>query len=241
MVTQQKVSCKLRWMIEEELPKRDSQNRTATVREKAASFARHLYASLAAKFDHLLNHVSGFAAALQRFKPSRWRVLSSVFAIALNVVMIAVVAASLNPPSSHDANELHLVLAPSTRSQATIPTPPDVEMPVLQMPDIVIARDEPDTAPSALAASLVLAPRPDPDHPNPSFIVEQKLPSGSVILKILVSADGNVVDATVQMTSGMPEVDRSAIAFVEARWKFLPALLEDRPIQYWTTVTVRLA
>jgi TonB family protein len=229
-------------MAETELPKSDSQNLTATVRAKAASFARRFQTSLAAQFDHLLNHVSVFAAALQRFKPSRWRVLSSVFAIALNMVLIAVVAASLNPPSSHDANELHLVLAPSTHSQAiTIPTPPDVEMPVLQVPDIVIARDEPDTAPSALAASLVLAPRPDPEHPNPSFIVEQKLPSGSVILKILVSADGNVVDATVQMTSGMPEVDRSAIAFVEARWKFLPALLEDRPIQYWTTVTVRLA
>jgi hypothetical protein len=198
MVTQQKASCKLRWMTETELPKSDSQNLAVTVREKAASFARRFQTSLAAQFDHLLNHVSRFAAALQKFKPSRWRVLSSVFAIALNVVLIAVVAASLNPPSSHDANELHLVLAPSTRSQATIPTPPDVEMPVLQAPDIVIARDAPDTAPSALAASLVLAPRPDPEHPNPGVAAEQKTPSSSVILKILVSADGSVADAMVQ-------------------------------------------
>jgi TonB family protein len=224
-----------------EPPKSDFKNLAATVREKTASFAKRFQPGLTAKFDHLLKHHSRLATALQRFAPSRRCVLPSLFAIALNVVLIAVVTVSLNPPSSHDANELHLVLAPSTRSQATIPTPPDVEMPILQMPDIVIARDGPDTAPPALAASLVLAPRPDPEHPNPSFAAGHNPPSGSVTLKILVSADGSIVDAAVQRTSGMSEVDRSTIAFVEAQWKFLPALLDDQPIQYWTTVVVRVS
>ena len=232
-------------MVEAEIPKSESQNPAAMGHKNVAAIAGRLRVSLVAAFDHLLKHGDYLAVALQRLKPTRWRVLSSVFAIALNIGLIAIIAGSLNPSSFHGADELHLVLAPSTRSETvTIPRPPDVEMPVLQMPDIVIARDTPDAAPPALAASLVLAPRPDPEHPNPGFTTgqdEQGQSSGSVILKILVLADGSIADAMVQKTSGRPETDQSAIAFVKAQWKFLPALLEGNPIRYWTTVAVRLS
>jgi TonB family protein len=226
-------------MVEAETPKSESQDPAAMGHKNVAAIAGRLRVSLAAAFDHLLKHGGHLAVALRRLKPTRRRVLSSVFAIALNIGLIAIIAGSLNPSPLHGADELHLVLAPSTRSETvTIPRPPDVELPVLQMPDIVIARDTPDAAPPTLAASLVLAPRPDPAHPNPGFTSGR---SGSVILKILVSADGSVADATVEKTSGAQDADRSAIAFVKTQWKFLPALLEDKPIQYWTTVVVRLS
>lgn len=164
-------------MAETEFPKSESQNSAARGHNKAPAIAGRLRASLVTAFDHLMKHGDRFVVALQRFKPSRRRVLPSLFAIALNVLLIAVIAASLNPPSSHGTGELHLVPAPSTRSQAvTIPQPPDVELPVLQMPDIVIVRDAPDTAPTALSASLVLAPRPDPEHPVQASRPDQTAP-----------------------------------------------------------------
>ena len=122
-------------MAETEFPKSESQNSAALSRDKAAVIAARLCAWPVTVFDHLVKNRSRFAVALRRLRPSRRRVLSSLFAIALNVLLIAVIAASLNPPSSHGMGELRLVLAPSTRSQAvTIPQPPDVELPVLQMP-----------------------------------------------------------------------------------------------------------
>jgi len=228
-------------MVEAEIPKSESKNPAAMGHKNVAAIAGRLRVSLVAAFDHLLKHGDYLAVALRRLKPTRWRVLSSVFAIALNIGLIAIIAGSLNPSPLHGTDELHLVLAPSTRSETvTIPRPPDVELPVLQMPDIVIARETPDTAPPALSASLVLAPRPDPEHPNPAFTAGHQS-SGSVVLKILVLADGSIADTTIEKTSGAPDVDQSAIAFVKAQWKFLPALLEGKPIQYWTTVVVRLS
>lgn len=213
--------------------------------KKAKAAARRLLASLAAKVDRLFGHNSRVAMRLEGFNPSYWRVISSLSAVVLNIVLIAIIAGSLGPRTSHDSDELHLVLAPSTRVEAAaIPKLPDIELPALQMPDIVIAREALDTAPSTLAASLVLAPRPDPEHLNPTYPIRQgeRGPSpGSVILKILVLADGSVADATVEKTSGASDADESAITFVKTQWKFLPALLKGNPIRYRTTVAVRLS
>ena len=198
-------------------------------------------------FKYILRRCRVWATlGIRQLKRSRWRVLPSIFAAALNMLLLAVVVAGLRLPASPSSNEMHLVLAPLTRSETvSAPSLPDVELPAMQMPDIVIERDTSDPAPPALSASLVLAPRPDPAHPNPAptglSIDGQQHLSGSLILKILVQSDGTIADASVVRTSGRPDADEAAMNFIKAQWKLLPALLEGKPIQYWTTVVVRLS
>lgn len=186
-----------------------------------------------------------FAAAVRRIRRSRARVLPGICAAGLNILLLAVVVIGLRLPRTPGENELHLVLSPVTRTVvAERPAIPDVDIPIVQMPEIVIQQDTSD-APPAVSASLVLAPRPDPLHPNPMpeslKSAEQGAVSGSVILKILVLPDGTVADATVVQTSGKQDTDAAVMALVKTEWKFLPALLEGKPIKYWTTVAVRLA
>jgi TonB family protein len=186
------------------------------------------------------------ARFVRQFKRSRARMLSSFAAGSLNIVLLAIMVAGLRLPSAHEPQEMHLVLAPLTRAETiSVPSIPNVDLPVMQMPDIVIERDAADDAPPALAASLVLAPRPDPAHPNPAPtdlpLDGQHRAVGSLVVKILVRPDGTVADAAVVRTSGRSDTDLAAMDFIKAQWKFLPALLEGRPIQYWTTIIVRFA
>jgi TonB family protein len=170
-------------------------------------------------------------------------VVPSACAVALNIATIVLFLIGLRLPDSDSARELHLILSPilqaELRPEISIP---NVDMPSLQMPEIVIAPDAP--APAATASSAVLAPRADPAHPNPSFTEagnRQVAPtSESIVLRILVLPDGSVADASVAKTSGQHDIDVEAIVFVKAQWKFLPAVLDGKPIRYWTTVAVRL-
>ena len=104
----------------------------------------------------------------------------------------------------------------------------------------MIEHDRGDAALSATSASMVQAPRADPAHPKPSPINlpidGQNRLAGSLIMKILVRSDGTVADAAVVRTLRRPGADAAAINFIKAQWKFLPALLDGRPIEYWTRV-----
>jgi TonB family protein len=128
------------------------------------------------------------------------------------------------------------------QSRAAKLQPPIIAVPeILQPPEFVIANDAPTTAPIGASAAMVLAPRPDPKHPNMPLDAGGPTLSKSallVILKILVLADGSVGDAQIVASSGEPQNDSVAMAYVKANWRFLPALLNGTPIQYWTTVSV---
>jgi TonB family protein len=90
-----------------------------------------------------------------------------------------------------------------------------------------------------------LAPTLDPAHTNE----RPELPGtlGSIIaslslrLRILVLPDGSVLDAVIQKSTGEAEFDKLAIDWVKDNWRYLPATVNGRPIEAWTTVIVRFA
>jgi TonB family protein len=165
-------------------------------------------------------------------------------ALALNILFVLVVFWALSPPHRRDPDEIRLTLVPVAHNETVAPPPPvpELTIPVVPMPDIVIQTDTASTALDAISPSEVMAPRPDPSHPNPTPKAgDVASAGGTVILKILVLTDGTVADASIVQTCGRRDADLAAMAYVKEKWKFLPARARDAVIQYWTTVAVHLS
>lgn len=186
-------------------------------------------------------------AQLAAVRIRRVHLVGGFLVLVLHVVAIWIISREIVPniePSG--ASELHVAfIADPPKEKPDEPPPVDLSAIVQQPPDIVI-QSESNTSIVFSSSSSVLAPRPDPSHPNapPSASialsnVSKLLP---VVLKLLVAPDGTVVDANVSQSSGDGEVDDVAMSYVKANWRFLPALVNGRTaIQYWTTVAVRFA
>jgi TonB family protein len=164
-------------------------------------------------------------------------------AVVLNSLFVWIVLGSLRYPVTA-ADEIHLVLTPFTHADVvSLPHVPEPTLPVVEMPEIAIQTEAPTSAPAAAAASAVLAPRPDPAHPNPlpgtAEIEAGDTAAIAMVLKVMVLPDGSVNDAVVVKSSGRPDIDMAAIAFVKAQWRFLPAIMGGTAIRYWTTVSLR--
>jgi TonB family protein len=89
-----------------------------------------------------------------------------------------------------------------------------------------------------------LAPRLDPAHLNQLPELPHTLGSvGALALKlrILVLPGGSVGDAQIISSTGEPDIDRLAIETVKNSWHYLPASINGKPIEAWTTVIVRFA
>jgi TonB family protein len=175
-----------------------------------------------------------------RMDQQRWRPIAIAFAVVLNSLFVWTVASALKPPGDASAEEIHLVLSPFAHVEvASLPAAPEPTLPVVEMPQVVIQTET--SAPAAASASIVLAPRPDPVHPNPLPGADDIGSAAAVVivLKIMVLPDGTVDDAVVVKSSGRHDTDLAAIAFVKAQWRFLPALMGGIAIQYWTTVSLR--
>jgi TonB family protein len=121
--------------------------------------------------------------------------------------------------------------------------PEDVVVPE---PDITITPDQ--EAGEGIVADAItqrLAPRLDPTHLNvrPSLAgsFSGTAAASSLMLRVLVEADGSVGNAEVVRSAGDAEADRTAINFVMANWRFLPASVNGKPIEAWMTVIVRFA
>jgi TonB family protein len=203
--------------------------------------ARH-----AAPTDWLKNYAAWSPFADPQVDRQYRRYAAVAIAVVLNALFVWIVIGSLRFSVTAGADEIHLVLTPFTRADvAPLPRIPEPTLPVVEMPEIAIQTEAPTTAPATASASVVLAPRPDPAHPNP-LPSAAEIGAGSVaatviVLKIMVLPDGSVNDAVVVKSSGQHDTDLAAIAFVKAQWRFLPALIGSTAIQYWTTVSLRTA
>jgi protein TonB len=140
------------------------------------------------------------------------------------------------------------------------PPPPTVETPppYVPPPDIVI--DLPTTTKGPTTA-LVATDKPRPVAPPPPAAVVKKAPEidpkfkrrfqpdypptsrrlgeeGSVVLQVLVGADGKVQDGKVQTSSGFPRLDEAALKHALRAWRFTPGTEDGKPVTAWHSVKV---
>lgn len=133
------------------------------------------------------------------------------------------------------------VPAPPTPSMLTLPEEPDVAA-----PDIEIS-PEPGIGKGASTDEVQsrIAPILDPSHANE----RPELPGtfGALIaalslkLRLLVLPDGSIFNAKVVRSTGEAEIDQVAIQWVRGNWRYLPAVVNGRPVMSGVTVIVRFA
>ncbi|MFY9329466.1 MAG: energy transducer TonB [Georgfuchsia sp.] len=78
-------------------------------------------------------------------------------------------------------------------------------------------------------------PCPRPEYPAGARPEEQQ---GTVVLKLLVSADGNVIDSLIESSSGFPQLDEAArLALSHCLYK--PAASDGHPEKSWVNFKFR--
>jgi TonB family protein len=206
----------------------------ATIRERLADFGG----------------APGFVRKLEN--PRLYLACAAVLLLHIAAIWILATGIVLTRGAGAPAPEMHVALvgsAPSAVQRMEPPPEPEMrtadsmEQPV-EAPQIDAQTMAPGGAPGASTADI-LPPRPDPSFQNasPSLPAGHAKPGGpmEVMLTILVEADGSVRDARVAKSSGETVLDRLAIAFTKAKWRFRAALQQGHPVADWTTVLVRFA
>jgi protein TonB len=64
---------------------------------------------------------------------------------------------------------------------------------------------------------------------------------GTVMMRVLVGADGAVVRAEISRSSGYRRLDDAALAAVRKRWRFVAARRDGRAVESWVIVPIRFA
>jgi protein TonB len=76
---------------------------------------------------------------------------------------------------------------------------------------------------------------PLPDYPP---LAKRRGCVGTVLLRLLVSKDGRVAEAKVLQSSGYSILDRSAVDFIQRKWRFAPARKEGHTVDMWVELPV---
>jgi len=82
------------------------------------------------------------------------------------------------------------------------------------------------TPPSSEAMRLH---NPTPDYPRTSRRLGEE---GTVIVRLLVRADGSVAELSIKQSSSHPRLDRSAIKTLK-HWRYQPARKNGQAVDYW--------
>lgn len=152
-------------------------------------------------------------------------------------------------PDLPKAEELTLDSAPAdTFPTAELLPPTTRPLARQESPSRPAARREsarPSTAATASASSAESAPpitpasyRSAPPPPYPASLRERRI-SGSVGLRIRVSATGHPTSAEITASSGHPDLDSAARRWVLAHWTFHPATRNGSPLESTIRTSVR--
>src|SRR5579862_579564 len=171
----------------------------------------------------------------------------------LHLITFLLLSSSLRavPPLMREGELQMTVFSPERPPQNTPAPPTDLmfKMPEeadVAAPDIEISL-EPGIGRGASTNEVQsrIAPILDPSHANE----RPELPGtfGALIaalslrLRLLVLPDGSIFDAHVVRSTGEADIDRVAIQWVETNWRYLPAVINGRPVMSQITVIVRFA
>ncbi len=72
----------------------------------------------------------------------------------------------------------------------------------------------------------------EPEYPPVSRRLGEQ---GTVILQVLVDAEGRAIEAKIVQSSGFPRLDQAAIAGVKDDYRFVPGTLDGKAQPMWYT------
>jgi protein TonB len=141
------------------------------------------------------------------------------------------------------------------RRQTTAqPTPRPIERPTTPPPPVIVDSGEMSTPmPTNIDVAPVqpsLPPGPEertaleysaaPPPPYPRRALNAQI-EGTVVLRVLVGADGKPIEVNVHRSSGNRELDDAATRQVLRRWAFRPAMRNGQAIQVYGLVPIRFS
>lgn len=147
-----------------------------------------------------------------------------------------------------------------TQEEDAPPPPPAIETPPPYVPPPEFIVDVPVTN-TATKALTRTTPTAKPPAPPPVKAMVKKSPEidpkfrrrfqpeypptsrrlgeeGSVVLQVLVGADGKVQDGKVKTSSGFPRLDEAALKHALRAWRFTPGTEDGVPVTAWHSVKV---
>ncbi|WNL45705.1 energy transducer TonB [Dyella sp. BiH032] len=135
------------------------------------------------------------------------------------------------PPAAHaQPKSLPPPVAVPT-DEGTVVAPPAVPAPSVEPAQVVAP---PVADPSPIEASLAYRTAPLTFPPQ---AIRRKM-QGTVMLRVLVDAEGKPVQVVIETSSGYELLDKSARDQVLANWRFQPATSQGRPESAWARVPV---
>ncbi len=87
----------------------------------------------------------------------------------------------------------------------------------------------PGTRQGVSISATYAASNPVPPYPA---IARRLGEQGTVILRVLVAADGSAREIQIKKSSGSPTLDRSAETTIK-QWRFNPAKIDGKPVEEW--------
>lgn len=178
----------------------------------------------------LLVSLGGVQVAMQEVEPLLVKILPSPPPRPLEpprtVPLPRMIVPEIRLPEPPRIENLYMV-----RTEDTPPAPPPVT-PAVASPNPLPAPPAPALAPPR--ADMAYLNNPPPAYPSVSRRAGEQ---GRVMLRVRVSARGEVEAIEVQQSSGHTRLDEAALLAVR-RWRFAPATLGDRPVEGWALVPV---
>jgi TonB family protein len=196
----------------------------------AATFARE---------ENLQRPPNGNSLAHSRLTPQR--AASITFVAAIHVVAIYGLIAALVPGTRIplSSGPIEVINTPEKKTNADLPprldflrpAGPTVERPVVDVDNTshqgpprttgptdsyTTVHTDSDVAPRAIASTHTTPP-----YPATSLRLGEQ---GTVRLLLMISADGDVISATVEETSGSYALDQTAIDWVRRHWRYHPGV-----------------
>lgn len=196
-------------------------------------------------FFLLVLGIHGGAIGLMLFSPAT-PIASTERLTVQGIIIPAVAQAPVQmPPPVADPVPVAPTVTPVKKPQPPKPKPVRSRAPAPEpLADPVSPAVEtlaPTTAPTAVAPSseavAITPPQADADHlnnPRPAYppLSRRLREEGTVILDVLILADGRVGDVRLKKSSGFKRLDDTAIRAVK-RWRYQPARRGDETIDHW--------
>jgi periplasmic protein TonB len=143
--------------------------------------------------------------------------------------------------------------SPPPRQALPEPAPPIDQSPQANAPVVVETAPQPPAAPSAVAAPADARPAPAPVHvdlpssdaqylnnPKPRYppMSNRLGETGTVVVRVLIGADGTAQKAEIQRSSGFARLDKAALDAVLG-WRYVPGKRGGVPEAMWYTVPIK--
>jgi periplasmic protein TonB len=199
------------------------------------------------------------------YGPSPTRLVGLGLVVLVHIAFVyALVSALARRPVEAIRAPIEARIIDAASQEKTEPPPPAPEFkppppPFVPPPEIRIAAPPPPPAQSTAITVVATVKPPEPPPPAPAppprepvsvlpridaaHSREPEYPpvsrrlgeQGSVILQVLVGADGRVAEAKLVQSSGVPRLDEAALAGIKDNYRFTPGTVDGTPQPMWYT------